>query len=295
MTDKETYYPYFDYLRIILATVVMLYHDKLLVWEHAGSLAVDVFFALSGWLIGGVLLKTEKADLPRFFFNRAVRIWLPYYFACALLIAASLLKDPLDGKWFELIFYKLTFVYNLFGTSQLADPAVSFPLDGTGNHFWSINAEEQFYLLAPLLLVLLPYLGRSKWLWGLIVAVAWVLEIYAPITFGVLAVVLVNRYGHFYSHIWCRIVLAVIAIATAVGMAINDSNYAWYAPVFSICIVLLLAVKGKKRPFGELLGGMSYPLYLNHWVGSFVMNALQFWHFYTVVCFTGMESENYYQ
>ena len=41
------YYPYFDYLRIGLAIVVMFYHDHLIPWEHSGNLAVQIFFALS--------------------------------------------------------------------------------------------------------------------------------------------------------------------------------------------------------------------------------------------------------
>ena len=82
MNLKKTYYPYFDYLRIALATIVMLGHDGLIRWGQSGNLAVQVFFALSGWLIGGILLRLSTDDLPRFYFNRALRIWIPYYIAC---------------------------------------------------------------------------------------------------------------------------------------------------------------------------------------------------------------------
>jgi peptidoglycan/LPS O-acetylase OafA/YrhL len=37
--------------------------------------------------------------------------------------------------------------------------------------------------------------------------------------------------------------------------------------------VLLLATKGRQNRFGAIVGGMSYPLYLNHWIGSFVAHA----------------------
>ncbi|WP_368509181.1 acyltransferase family protein [Aliiglaciecola sp. 1_MG-2023] len=60
-------------------------------------MAVDIFFALSGWLIGGILLETKRKDLPRFYFNRAIRIWVPYYIALILLLLLSLMTDPLDG------------------------------------------------------------------------------------------------------------------------------------------------------------------------------------------------------
>jgi peptidoglycan/LPS O-acetylase OafA/YrhL len=168
------YYPWFDWLRAVLAITVMLGHDQVIRWQSSGDLAVKVFFALSGWLIGGMLLQTPHEGLPRFFFNRAVRIWAPYYLALILLVGASLLREPVVSKWFEFVFYKLTFVYNLFGTNQLAANVDSMPLRGTGNHFWSVNAEEQFYLLAPLLLVLLPpRLGRSPLLWSVLAVMAW--------------------------------------------------------------------------------------------------------------------------
>lgn len=41
---KNDYYPYFDYLRIALAMVVLLHHDHVFEWAHSGNLAVQVFF-----------------------------------------------------------------------------------------------------------------------------------------------------------------------------------------------------------------------------------------------------------
>ena len=144
LKQDTPYYPWFDWLRGVLAIAVMLKHDGLIPWEHGGNFAVQVFFALSGWLIGGILIHLKPADLPRFYFNRAVRIWIPYYIAVGLLIAASLLRDPVTAKWLEIVFYKLSFVYNLFGTQQLANHVAEMPLRGTGSHFWSVNAEERF-------------------------------------------------------------------------------------------------------------------------------------------------------
>ena len=69
-----------------------------------------------------------------------------------MLVLVALLRDTISAKWLEFVFFKATFVYNLFGPWQLAAFRDYMPLKGTGNHFWSVNAEEQFYLLAPLLL-----------------------------------------------------------------------------------------------------------------------------------------------
>ena len=93
-------------------------------------------------------------------------------------------------KWLEIVFYDFTSVFNLFGLPQIRQYQWAMPLDGTGGHFWSVNAEEQFYLLAPLVLVLLPSRhGRRVITWIVIALVAWVSRCYASIAFGVLAAV----------------------------------------------------------------------------------------------------------
>jgi peptidoglycan/LPS O-acetylase OafA/YrhL len=274
-TAVSTYYPWFDWLRLALALIVMFGHDGLIDgWSRSGNFAVQVFFALSGWLIGGLLLNLPKAELPRFYFNRAIRIWIPYFVAFGLLLAASLLRDPITAKWFEFVFYKASFVYNLFGPQQMALHRQDMPLAGTGNHFWSVNAEEQFYLLAPFLLVLtLPKYGRSALVWTIIALAAWLTNTYASIVFGVLAATIVSKYGSIHLERPFRVALAIIVISSA-GAFFMDWNYYLIVPICSIAIVLLLAVKGLRRPWGVFAGGISYPLYLNHWIGVFVANAL---------------------
>ncbi|MEO5881837.1 MAG: acyltransferase [Caldimonas sp.] len=271
---EEPYFPWFDWLRGVLAVIVMLAHESVLGWQHAGNFAVQVFFALSGWLIGALLLHIRRVDLPRFYFNRAVRIWVPYYVALALLLAASLLRDPVTWKWLEFVFYKLTFVYNLFGTPQLATHLAEMPLRGTGNHFWSVNAEEQFYLLAPLLLVLAaPAFGRARATWLALSLLAWTSQFGTSIVFGVTAAVFAFHDEALFRRPMARALLAVFGIAAAIGLAVGGS-YDMLVPVLSISIVLLLALPGRKQSLGAVAGGMSYPLYLNHWVGVFVANAL---------------------
>lgn len=272
--DAPTYYPWFDWLRALLAMVVMMGHDGLIPWHYSGDLAVKVFFALSGWLIGGILLHTERGNLPRFYFNRAIRIWVPYFLALVLLLCASLIREPVTGKWLEFVFYKLTFVYNWFGTSQLATNVESMPLRGTGNHFWSVNAEEQFYLLAPLLLVLSSKrFGRSLIVWVALASLAWLSRQYASILFGVVAAVAANAEPGMFQSARARALLGVTALASAAALAFNF-HYELISPFLAISTVLLLAVPGPRQPLGEIAGGMSYPLYLNHWIGVFVANAL---------------------
>jgi len=273
MIGKNSYYPYFDYLRIFLVSVVMLGHDGLSLWKHSGSLAVDVFFSLSGWLIGGILIRTDISNLPRFYFNRALRIWVPYYIALMLIIIASLIKDPIDFKWYEFITYKILWVYNIFGSPQASNYKQLMPLDGTGNHFWSVNAEEQFYLLAPLLLVVFSKIGKNLITWFFLVTITWYMGIYSSISFGVLAAVINSQYPNFHMKVISRVILVIIFIGSVVGFYFT-LNYQLYDPIFSISLVLLLAIQGERSSVGSFLGGISYPVYLNHWIGVFFFHLI---------------------
>ncbi len=268
------YYPWFDWLRAICACTVMLYHDQVLSWHHAGGFAVQVFFALSGWLIGGILLKTEPDKLFKFYFNRAIRIWIPYYFAAILLLAISVFRDPLTSKWVEIVIYKITFVYNLFGTQQLAEFKSAMPQGGVLNHFWSVNAEEQFYLVAPVLLVLgAKYFGRSVCLWILISIAAFVCDIYAAIVLGVLAAIVVDKLGNIHLTGRGRAITLAVVLLGSYCLA-RDIYYELLAPIVGLGIVVLLAVPARQHKFGAIFGGMSYPLYLNHWIGVYAFNFL---------------------
>lgn len=270
---KKKYYPLFDYVRFFAASIVMFGHGGLIHWRHSGAIAVDVFFALSGWLIGGILLTRTVKDLPRFYFNRAIRIWGPYFLALSLIVLVSLIKDPITIKWFEIVAYKLTFVYNFFGPPQLAEFKSAMPLDGTGNHFWSVNAEEQFYLFSPLLLVVFYKFGRNPILWVLLSIITWKFNFYAPIFLGVLAAILVDKYGAFHRKFIFQIIWCLLLVISLIGF-ISGDDFRFYSPAFSVALILLLAIEGKVGTIGQFLGGISYPLYLNHWIGVFSAHVL---------------------
>lgn len=271
---NQSYYPLFDYLRAGCAITVMLYHAKVLTWSQSGDLAVQVFFALSGWLIGGILIHTRPNELYRFYFNRAIRIWIPYYIALALILILSVFRDPLGEKWLEIVIYKLTFVYNLFGPPQLATFAEQMPLKATFNHAWSVNAEEQFYLLAPILIVLVGrHLGKNPITWAALSAGGLIFNIYPAILLGVLSATLAatQRTKVYLNSSATKkwIIFLLLLVAFTLG---NEEIYHLTAPLFSILLVLILAIPGKQNQFEKIIGGMSYPLYLNHWIGVYAIN-----------------------
>jgi hypothetical protein len=111
----------------------------------AGDVGVDIFFALSGYLIGAILLR----GLPRFRHWDAVRRfwarrWLPTLPAAYVsAVVVWLIAAPRDiGGYLQSIFFVATL-----------NPAV---LPSEMGFWWSLGAEEAFYLLFPL--VLLPLL-----------------------------------------------------------------------------------------------------------------------------------------
>ena len=124
------------------------------VWFRIGWLGVDLFFVLSGFLIGGLLL-TEHArhgriDVGRFLIRRGLKIYPAYLVFIGYLVCMPLLKVALRGddpvpvlaaQW-QLYWPNLLFLQNYIGTN----PA---------GHTWTLAVEEHFYLLLPWLLVAL--------------------------------------------------------------------------------------------------------------------------------------------
>lgn len=130
-------------------------HDAL---QRLGSLffcGVDLFFVLSGFFIGGILLEHRASPrlLPVFYLRRAARI-LPVY---ALLLLSfylcrqiPLLTAPHGGAYFTSTVPEwsyFAFLQNIFMAAH-RDPG-AFWLGPT----WSLAVEEQFYLLVPLLVI----------------------------------------------------------------------------------------------------------------------------------------------
>jgi peptidoglycan/LPS O-acetylase OafA/YrhL len=187
------------------------------------------------------------------------------------------LKEPVTSKWLEIFFYDSTFSYNFFGPPQLAEFANEMPLQATGNHFWSICSEEQFYLFAPFLITLLTRIGRTIWFWCLVCFAALACPywgFFGSISIGVLASVVRLRAGNWQSTKPAILILAILAVASFTAVYMDAIPYRIGAPLSSASIVLLLAQAGKYSRLGAFLGGISYPMYLNHWIGTFVANAV---------------------
>ena len=122
---------------------------------QAGWLGLVLFFALSGFLITGVLLNSAgQPHLLRIFYaRRALRILPLYFLALALTALGALLLHEGLASLRPLLLFTL-FLQNIPGLVHLAQ---SGPRSLPTYHLWSLAVEEQFYLLWPMLL-----LGRTR-------------------------------------------------------------------------------------------------------------------------------------
>lgn len=174
--DALAYRADIDGLRAIAVLAVIIFHAKIGIFP-GGFVGVDVFFVISGYLIASIILKEEEKDsfsLARFYERRIRRIF-PALFIVILFCAGmgALLLTPADYLAFgRSAFAAMAFWSNFYFTRQggyFAPAAETQPL----LHTWSLGVEEQFYLLAPFILLLLSRSLR-RWrapiFWGLFAA-----------------------------------------------------------------------------------------------------------------------------
>ncbi len=149
-----------DHLRAIAILLVMIFHfgKDIPSWlepvKQIGWTGVDLFFVLSGYLIGYQLLKeidnTNKISFKRFYIKRFFRI-IPAYIAVLILYYS--LPNIQEGAGLPPLWKFLTFTQN-FGLDAQYQNSFS--------HAWSLCIEEQFYLLLPITIFTIFYFKFQK-------------------------------------------------------------------------------------------------------------------------------------
>ncbi|GAA3210739.1 acyltransferase family protein [Oerskovia jenensis] len=146
-------------LRALAVVLVLLFHAQV-PGVLGGYVGVDVFFAISGFLITGILLRqlasTGRIALPAFFAGRARRI-LPAasVVLAGTALAAWLVLPPLRARdtMVDVVASALQ-VANLRFIAQETDYMAAAAAPSPVLHYWSLAVEEQFYVVVPLLLAL---------------------------------------------------------------------------------------------------------------------------------------------
>jgi peptidoglycan/LPS O-acetylase OafA/YrhL len=160
------YIPAIDGLRAIAVIAVMLYHLGVS-WIPGGFLGVDLFFVISGYVITRLLLDSIQQrgglDLRDFYLARIRRLFPPLVFMIvATSIFVGLWAPDTTKKFLTDAPFSLTGVMNwwlVFNHQDYFEASGRPPLL---QHTWSLAVEAQFYLLWPLILLLvLRYLGKK--------------------------------------------------------------------------------------------------------------------------------------
>jgi peptidoglycan/LPS O-acetylase OafA/YrhL len=163
-TAAIAYRPDIDGLRALAVLAVVLFHAGA-GWLPGGFTGVDIFFVISGYLIGGQIHREASTGRFRFggFYTRRVRRILPALFALLLVLYAlglllltpaelrELGKEAVPTVWgaSNLLFY--------WAGDYFAPAAEKNPLLMT----WSLGVEEQFYLLFPFVILVAMRLARG--------------------------------------------------------------------------------------------------------------------------------------
>lgn len=180
-SQSHIHVPALDGVRGAAVLLVIVYHfansfyvigftNPLFSALRVGWLGVDVFFALSGFLITGILLDTKTSPnyFKSFYVRRILRIFPLYYgaIACVLLLWAML---PAAGVWGERdsMFAAASPFWTGFFLENLGLALHGPGATGVLTHYWSLAVEEHFYLVWPALV----WLTSRRQLFGLAVGV----------------------------------------------------------------------------------------------------------------------------
>jgi peptidoglycan/LPS O-acetylase OafA/YrhL len=236
--------PEIEGLRAIAIVLVVLYHFDLPV--SGGFFGVDLFFAVSGFVIARQLLHTiHHGDLPtneslrsklaKFYRRRSLRL-LPNALAVSVFaVVGSLIWPSVFGN------SSRTIANALAGLAGIGNwYGIRFPDIGVGEarpliHMWSLSIEEQFYLVLPL--AVLPWRKRGRLAAAVFGSVAILVAIAA-------AIADVGVHGAFFST-WSRIAPIGMGVLVAVLLSsTNSTRWLQSPPLRTIALFGLLTILG---------------------------------------------------
>jgi len=294
--DGEGYRPEIDGLRAIAVLAVVLYHFTF-PGVGGGFVGVDIFFVISGFLIGGILWRelatNGRISFQRFYIRRIKRL-APAFAAMAIATSVAayfiLLPSELREYGKTLIASSLYFanIYfyrkaGYFDTGSEEKPLL---------HTWSLSVEEQFYIVLPILFFLL----RNRrdvlpWLLGALVGMSLILCVYKTYTehtaafflfqyrawelgAGVLLAMFATgssgRAAHHAAISW----LGLGLLAASIAMVQPGPSFPGFQAIFPVAGALLLIYNGREANIvnqllssnaAVFIGKISYSLYLWHW------------------------------
>ncbi|MHB8283591.1 MAG: acyltransferase family protein [Caulobacteraceae bacterium] len=241
-----------DLLRAIAISWVMLYHASIFGLAeytfpivNTGWIGVDIFFVLSGFLIGSQFFRPmsegRRIDWRRFYIRRVFRTFPAY---TAILIVYFTIPSLREFPRIQPAWQFLTFSENIF---------ISLDQSKSFSHVWSLCVEEQFYLFMPVVIALLTFkyrlwkvmaTGSLMMLGGMVLrGLAW-LRYVAPFDVGrvPLDAFYINYTQHVYYPTWNRLDGLLFGVAAAALCKFRPER--WNALLRRPNVVLVAGVSG---------------------------------------------------
>ena len=164
--NKSKYLPSIDSLRALAVLAVIIYHVDVN-YLPGGFLGVDLFFVLSGYLISSLIIKeyrkTGSLNLYNFYIRRARRLLPAVYFMITVgLVVMVLFNEVLLRKSHLDAIFGYIYSSNWWYIFHKLDYFDSFGAQSPFKHLWSLAIEEQFYMIFPLLFLLVNRKKKSK-------------------------------------------------------------------------------------------------------------------------------------
>jgi len=290
-STKSPHWPALDGVRGIAVIAVVLFHLPL-PWSREGYAGVDVFFALSGFLITSLLLRERSVsasiDLRAFYARRALRLVPALVVLVAGVVGIALVSGHLASVLPGAI-ATLLYLSNWWNFSSGHD----MPLL---EHTWTLSIEEHFYLVWPIILIGLASARRwARWLalTGILVICAvmvtewpesWdgVRQSYlrsVPIVFGCAVAVLARQPAVAHRLRTAASLLALPVLGILVALLLTSSvpeglpmSGPASVPGLLTALLVLLLVSAPSTPASRLLslaaltwaGRRAYGIYLFH-------------------------------
>jgi len=209
--------------------------------SDSGTIGVDLFFVLSGFLITGILLRSKNSR--RYFINfygrRALRIFPIYYFVLAL-VAIALFTVPalssyqnLRSNWPYFWFYGTNILIARHGPA-----AVEGRWLGLG-YLWSLAVEEHFYLFWPMIVLLCSRKTLIRVCVALL-AIAPLFRAFSPFMW--------SEPIASYVLTWCR--MDALVIGALLAIVANDTNpadivrrFRWVGLISTPLFILYICIR----------------------------------------------------
>lgn len=304
-----------DGLRALAVISIIIYHLNPK-WLSGGFLGVDTFFIISGYLITSILLHeynhTGSIDLIQFWKKRIKRLLPAVLFLISVVLIYTLFFEPniiknVKQDALAALFYVSNWWY-IFHDVSYFDSFKIMPL----KHLWSLAIEEQFYIVWPLLLLLLIRIKKLKKHFLLIIFICSIISVLAMIFiahpnadnsrvyFGTDTRLQTLLLGVLLAYIWppfrlkdkiklpLKITIESFGLVS-IGLLIifimtvsSNDNWFYFGGIYFISLCTLPAIASAVHPSTLLSKILGNRIFL--WIGQ-RSYSLYLWH-YPVITFT---------